>query len=309
MRVAVLDLGTNTFHLLVGEVSGKKFSRLYKSKIVVKLGEGSIHRNKISARPFRRGIAALRSFASIIEQLKPDRVVAFATSAIRSAKNGEDFIGKARSEAGIEIQVISGDREAELIYFGVKQCISLGKLPSLIMDIGGGSTEFIIADNRKIYWKKSFDIGAARLIEMFKPSDPIKPSEVRELQKFLGDQLSELKTAVKQWPVERLIGSSGSFDTFAEMAGYKFHNRNVLKNISSYKFDLGEFKKLHKIILNSTIEDRLEMKGLVKMRVDMIVIASICTSFVINKLYLKEMYLSKFALKEGIVSQVAKGKI
>jgi exopolyphosphatase/guanosine-5'-triphosphate,3'-diphosphate pyrophosphatase len=299
MRVAILDLGTNTFHLLIANVRGKTFKKIFKSKIVVKLGEGAIHHNWIAAKPFRRGIDALEQFKKSITEYKPQKVVAYATSAIRGAENGKKFISTAKEKTGININVISGDREAELIYFGVRQCVELDEYPVLIMDIGGGSTEFIIANDKKIFWKKSFDIGAARLLEVFNPSDPIKPDEVKLLEKFFDKELASLKAAVKKYPVTKLIGSSGSFDTFAEMAGYHFHDRNVIAKINSFKFDLNQIEILHKLILKSTLAERIHMKGLIKMRVDMIVVASICTNYILKKLKLKEMYLSKYALKEG----------
>lgn len=299
MRIAILDLGTNTFHLLIADVKGKSYEKVYKSKTVVKLGEGAIHRKFIAPDPFHRGIEALMHYREIIDEYRPGSVYAFATSAIRGASNGKQFVREAFKRTGIRVKIISGDREAELICRGVRQCVDMGTEPTLIMDIGGGSTEFIIANEKKIFWKKSFDIGAARLLEIFKPSDPISEKDIKEIHLFLDKQLKPLKSAVKKFPVKKLIGSSGSFDTFAEMAGYRYHGKNVIQKISSYKFNLDEFRKLHKVILRSSLKQRMRMKGLVKMRVDMIVIASVCTEYILNSLDMKEMFLSKFALKEG----------
>lgn len=299
MRIAILDLGTNTFHLLIADVKGKSYRKVFKSKTVVKLGEGAIHRKFIAPDPFHRGIEALTHYKGIIHEFSPDKVYAFATSAIRGASNGKQFVKEAFKRTGIRIKIISGDKEAELICLGVRQCVDMGREPSLIMDIGGGSTEFIIANGRKIFWKKSFDIGAARLLEIFNPSDPVSEKDIKEIHLFLDMQLKPLKSAIKKFPANKLIGSSGSFDTFAEMAGYRYHGKNVIKKMKSYKFDLDEFKKLHKVILKSTLKQRMRMKGLVKMRVDMIVIATICTDYILQNLNMSEMYLSKYALKEG----------
>ena len=298
MRIAILDLGTNTFHLLIADANGNGFSQIYKSKTAVKLGEGAIHRNRIAPVPFKRGINALIQYGNIIRKHNPDRVLAFATSAIRSSVNGEAFVVEAGKKAGLDVKVISGAKEAELICYGVRQCLRM-RTPSLIVDIGGGSTEFIIADDKTIFWKKSFDIGAARLLEMFRPSDPATPQNVEAIEGFLEVQLKPLLKAVEKFPVTKLIGSSGSFDTFAEMIGYRFHRKNVIKDVNSYRFYMNEFHKLYEIILNSTLEQRMKMRGLVSMRVDMIVIASICTNFLLRRLGIHDMYLSKFALKEG----------
>ncbi len=306
MRIAILDLGTNTFHLLISDVKGKKITQIFKSKQAVKLGEGAIHHNRIAKIPFQRGINTLVYYKSIIEKYKPDKVFAFATSAIRSAENSLEFIETAKKKSGINIKIISGSKEAELICYGVRQCLNLKGKPSLIMDIGGGSTEFIIADDKKIFWKKSFNIGAARLLEIFHPSNPVTENEIIEIQNFLYKHLLPLKIAIQKYPVKNLVGSSGSFDTFAKMSGYRFHNKNVIKDVKKYKFNLHEFFKLHKIIIHSTLSERMKMKGLIRMRVDMIVIASICTEFILHKFDLKEMYLSKFALKEGALWEAIK---
>ena len=304
-RIAVLDLGTNTFHLLIVDAFPDSSKRIvFKSKMVVKLGEGGIHKNFISEKAFRRGIRALRHYAKIIKENSADEVHAFATSAIRSASNGKDFTDAVYKQTDIKINVIAGEEEARLICLGVRQCIEMNDEPVLIMDIGGGSTEFIIADKKNIYARHSFNIGAARLLEVFKPSNPVEADEILKVEEFLENELVPLDASMKKYNVECLIGSSGSFDTFAEMIGFRFYDRNVLKNVSSYKFELAEYCELHDILLHSTINQRRRMKGLIKMRVDMIVLASICTKFVLHRYKFNKMSLSKFALKEGALWEI-----
>lgn len=309
MRIAILDLGTNTFHLLITSVNKNGiWKKVFKSKTAVKLGEGAIHNNEIAPLPFKRGIRALSHYKKIIDIHKPEKVFAFATSAIRGAKNGNDFVAVAKEKTGIDITVISGDKEAELIYFGVRQCVELNEVPVLIMDIGGGSTEFIIANKEKIFWKHSYNIGAARLLEIFKPSDPLSPIELKKIEKFLSKELSLMFEAVVKYKPLQLIGSSGSFDTFAEMIGYQFYNRNIISNFNKYNFNMEQYFQLHEKILYSTIAQRKKMKGLIKMRVDMVVLATICTAFVLRKTGIDQLTLSKYALKEGALSMVISGR-
>ncbi len=304
-RVAVLDLGTNTFHLLIVEVSpNRSFKKVFKSKMVVKLGEDGIHRNFIAEKAFTRGVRALKHYSEIIRQYKVNVVHAFATAAIRGAGNGKEFIETVFKATGINITMIKGEEEARLICLGVRQCIKLGQKPVLIMDIGGGSTEFIIADQNIIYARHSFNIGAARLLELFKPSDPVKAEEVNLIEQFLESQLADLDISLKKFKVKMLIGSSGSFDTFAEMIGHRFYGRNVLNNVNCYTFELSEYCELHELLIHSTLQQRNGMKGLIKMRVDMIVLASICTKFVLHRYGLNEMLLSKYALKEGAMWEI-----
>ena len=302
MKLAILDLGTNTFHLLIAEVGKDKSVRIvFRSKISVKLGEGAIDRNFIAPAPLERGLKALKHYAEIIRKHKTEKIFAIATSAVRSAINGKEFIRKAYVNTGIRINAISGEQEAELIYYGVRQCVQMSDDAQLIVDIGGGSTEFIIANRDRIYWKRSFNIGASRLLETFKPSDPITAAEIRNVELHLEKTLLPLTKALEKFPVKSLIGSSGSFDTLAEIIGWRFHRKNILKNAVTIRFDLNEVERIHRVLLNSTTAQRMKMKGLIKMRVDMIVLSSICTNFLLKKFKLTEMLLSKYALKEGVL--------
>lgn len=308
MRIAILDLGTNTFHCLIVSIDAKgAIKRLFKSKTVVKLGEG-IHEGIIAPNAFARGVKAIQHYRSVIDTYKPDTILGFATSAVRSASNGLLFLQTLKEETGITIEVISGDREAELIYYGVRSCVELSDQPELIMDIGGGSTEFIIANKDQIFWKHSFELGASRLIQMFNPSDPLKEVEIQQLENYFGNVLKLLFEETKKYSIERLVGSSGSFDTLAEMIGYRFHGRNLLKDKNAYHFNLEEYFKLHEILVPSTILQRSRMKGLIKMRIDMIVIASMLTAFTIRQIGISKMTVSKFALKEGAMFEFIENK-
>lgn len=302
MRLAIIDIGTNTFKMMIVDVISPNETKLiYKEKIPVKLGEGGINNDIISHSPFMRGLKALKSLKEKLDRHEVKKVMAFATSAIRSASNGRDFVQKAKAETGIDIEVISGNREAELIYYGVQKALDIGDERSLIMDIGGGSTEFIIADREKIYWKHSFDLGAARLLEEINPSDPITKAEVKRLKSYLDQELDLLWSAVELFPVKTMIGSSGSFDSLAEMIYYKFNTEENPMIKTEYHFDLNHFEIIYRMILESTIEKRFKMKGLAAMRVEMIVVAVIMIRFVFKKLNLKNMRLSTYSLKEGVM--------
>lgn len=302
MKIAVIDIGTNTFKLMIVRVQDDgRFTVIYKEKIPVKLGEGGINNDIISHTPFQRGLKAMKTHKATIDKFEADRVLAFATSAIRSAKNGRDFAKKVKAETGIEIEIISGDREAELIYYGVRQALQLGKERCLVMDIGGGSTEFIIADQEKIYWKHSFDLGAARLLEEINPSEPITKAEIKRLKAYLDEHLQLLWGACELYPVQTLIGSSGSFDSLAEMIYHRFHTEENPLVKTEYHFDLKHFEAMYKILINSTIEKRFRIKGLAAMRVEMIVVAVIMIKYVFRQLDLEKMRLSTYSLKEGIL--------
>jgi exopolyphosphatase / guanosine-5'-triphosphate,3'-diphosphate pyrophosphatase len=178
----------------------------------------------------------------------------------------------------------------------------------LIMDIGGGSTEFIIADKDKIFWKQSFLLGAARLLERFKLSDPITDDEIGQVEKYLEEELRPLFEAVKKFPVKELIGASGSFDSLADMIAYKFYTPEILDNKTEYTFDMDDFAVIYNIVLKSSKEERLQIKGLVEMRVDMIVISSILVNFILKSFNINHMRLSMYSLKEGVLHELLERK-
>ena len=305
MKLAILDLGTNTFNLLIVEIgSNKSYSILYKEELSVKLGEGGITKKIIAPIPFQRGIDGLKKHKSTIETYGVNIIKAFATSAIRSAENGNDFVKKTFEETGINIQVIPGEEEAGLIYKGVKLAGLLDDNASLIMDIGGGSTEFIIADNKKLLWKQSFDLGAARLMQMFKPSDPITFSQIKELHIYFDKILIPLFEKVKQYPLTTLIGCSGSFESFASMILYQKDMQAKLFATNYFNIDIDDFSRLYKTLINSSEVERYNIKGLVPMRVDTIVYASIFVDYIIKNLQIKKLQLSHYALKEGVLYEI-----
>ncbi|MCG3168109.1 MAG: Exopolyphosphatase 2 [Bacteroidia bacterium] len=307
MRIAIIDLGTNTFNLLVAEISSNhSYKIIFNTKIAVKLGEGGINSGVIAPAPFQRGIDAMKAHCETLKKYNPEKIFAFATSAVRSAKNGNDFVAEIKKQTGIEVNIISGEKEAELIYEGVRQALEIGNEKALVMDIGGGSTEFIICNNEQVFWKHSFDLGVSRMYDFFKHSEPITPQEILKVENYLSEKLQPLFRAVEQHPLDTLIGSSGSFDTFAEMIFCRFDKGKTLENRTSYEFNLEDFYKIHQLIVNAAIDERYKMEGLIEMRVDMIVLASLFTNFILRELKLNKMRLSTYALKEGVLSELTK---
>ncbi|MFN7012927.1 MAG: phosphatase [Bacteroidia bacterium] len=304
-KIAILDLGTNTFNLLVAEIENSlKHKILLNTKLPVKLGEGGLSKNYITPAAFKRGINAIEQHLLNASRFSPEKTVAIATSAIRSAKNGKDFANEIKQRFNINVNIIDGDKEAELIYKGVREAIALNENISLIMDIGGGSTEFILANKNEIFWKYSFNLGAARLLEKFNPSNPILLCEVDAIRNYLKSELTPLFSALEKFPATELIGSSGSFDSLAEMIAHKFYNPDILNDTTHYTFNLDDYYLIHHILLKSTKEERLNMKGLVSMRVDMIVISSIFIHLILQECKLNKMRLSTYSLKEGVLADL-----
>lgn len=304
MIFAIIDLGTNTFNMLIAEkLHGSTFKKLFNTKISVKLGEGAINDGYIAEIPFQRGINALIDFKQYIEEFKVEETYAFATSAIRSASNGRNFVDQVMQVTGISITVIDGDEEADLIYHGNKMAIKMDHSVSLIMDIGGGSTEFILANHTTVFWKKSFLLGAARLIEKFKLSDPISSSEIEEFNNYLRQELSPLFEASQSFKSIELIGSSGAFDSVIDIIAGQFNTQELKENKTEYDINLDHYFFISEMIKKTAFKDRYHIKGLIEMRVDMIVISILLIDFIIKEFNLNKMRVSTFSLKEGVISQ------
>jgi exopolyphosphatase/guanosine-5'-triphosphate,3'-diphosphate pyrophosphatase len=300
MRFAIIDLGTNTFNLLIAEKSGESWQHVFNTKIPVKLGEGGMNDSKITDAAFQRGIDAMENLRETMRNWSVEKHHAFATSAIRSSSNGLEFVEAVREKTGISVEVIDGDREAELIHKGVVQTNWLSEKVDLILDIGGGSSELILATQDEVLWKKSFDLGVSRLIERLNPSNPVSKEDIQNLESTLTEELTPLFEAVKKVEIHSLIGCSGSFDSVVEMIAAR-DNQKAEVNVMSehHEIENEDFEWLYQTLLPTTIEERLHFPGLVEMRAEMIVFSLIIIRFLLNDLEIKNIRHSAYALKEG----------
>ena len=306
MKAAVIDIGTNTFHLLIGERENSgDINFIYKKTIPVKLGEGGIAKGNLTEAAIQKGVTALKDFGDIISEYKIKTVRAVATAAVRTASNGEDFIRRGKNETGLNIEVVDGDTEAELIFTGVSKGVEIGSETSIIMDIGGGSVEFILCNFSGIIWKKSYPIGVAKMMALFHHSDPINVLEIKNIEKYLKEVLHDLKKICAKEKPEILIGSSGAFETFAELVHKKFNLQGDL-NATEYAINPVYFREIAKELLQSTHEERALNKGIIPIRVDMIVVSTVLTLYILNQLKIKKITLSYYALKEGALFQLLK---
>lgn len=301
-KLAVIDCGTNTFNLLVVEATRDIWNPLFSNKVAVKLGEGGFEDQLIRPHRFARGLDALMVHHTAIENIQCDQVFAFATSALREASNGSAFVAKAKQLFGFDIELISGDREAELIWEGVRRSMDLGDEAALIMDIGGGSTEFIIANAKEIFWKKSYLLGVSRLHDRVRPSERLEPHQLHEVENLLRAELTDLQRALQQWPVKRLIGSSGSFDTLRAM-----HFRDALaEQLSSLhaEIPIKGFHQIHHWLLGSSLTDRLKHAAIPSIRAEFMPLASHLVFFVLQMHPFSQLIHSAYSLKEGAIHVV-----
>ena len=291
MRTAVIDLGTNTFNILIADEEGSKFTLVHTEKEGVSLGMGGIHKNIISEDAFERGMKTLRHFNFVCIHHKVDRINAFGTSALRGAGNAVDFVNKVYNELGIRINIISGNKEAELIYNGVKLSYQFDS-PAVIMDIGGGSTEFIFADQSGIKGLISLDIGISRIFENFTISNPASPEDVLQIENWLDTTSNKYFDDKNQ---DILIGASGTFETFFEL----IFNKTFPETINSIEIPIKALLVQLDNIIYSTAESREQNQFLIPIRKKLAPIAAIKARWVLKKLEVKQVFVSPCSLKEG----------
>jgi len=302
MRAAIIDLGTNTFHLLIVEFSMSDYKILLETRIAVRIGVGGINQNRITNEGLERAVKALVQFKNKIDEFKVTDIFAFGTSALRNAHNAKDVITKIKEATGIDISIISGEEEAIYIYNGVNLALKLGDEKSLIMDIGGGSVEFIIGNGKEIFWKQSFEIGAQRLLERFQKHDPIAPSEIEQVMKYYSDSLSPLFEAMRINKPNVLAGSSGTFDTLSDI--YCAQSGIPKKDSPENPLTIDAFKNMYPQIISQNRAERMKIPGMIEMRVDMIVVGCCLVKFILDSFPFEQIRVSSYSLKEGVLASM-----
>lgn len=297
-KIAIIDLGTNTCNLLIAEYQDKNYRILHQSKEAVKLGKNGIDKNTLTYDALERSVLAFHEHQKQIGDIRNVEMVVLATSAIRDAQNRDWFQEQILKQTGVAIQIISGEQEADLIFKGVKLAFHHIEDESLILDIGGGSNEFVLTSSNLPIWEQSFPLGMARIIEQFPPSDPITSDEITRIHKYYDFHLEELWHRLKNKRIPCLIGCSGAFNTLADMIdqtgpGTKSRIKQELK--------LSEVNSIYTKLIKSTAGERIQMKGMEPIRVEMIVPAVIFIKLILDKLKIPKICQTDFALREGVL--------
>jgi exopolyphosphatase/guanosine-5'-triphosphate,3'-diphosphate pyrophosphatase len=309
-RLALIDMGTNTFHLLIVELpaAGNELPVprvLLRTKVGVKLGEGGISQGEITPEAFARALHTLDAFQEEIELHQVNEVRATATSAVRAARNGAELVQAIFEQTGIRVEVIPGDREAELITKGIRQAVLLGSAPHLLLDIGGGSVEFILASQTQIFWKQSFEIGAQRLLDKFFTQGPLPAGAVQAQQAWLAEVLAPLTAAVRQHQPVSLVGASGTFDTLCDLQAARAGQPELIgKADPATVIPLESFRHSYEQLLSLDHAGRLALPGMTPLRADMIVVACVLIDFVLTTYGLTIIQASAYALKEGLLAEI-----
>lgn len=291
MRVGIIDLGTNTFNLLIAEVGKNAFNVIHTEKEGVALGMGGINENVLADDAIERALTTLKRYKTICIEKEVEVIDSFGTSAIRDAQNAESFLLLVKNTLDIEIQIISGIEEAQLIYQGVLWSHEFTK-PAVIMDVGGGSTEFILADSEGFKKAESLNIGVSRIYQAFEFSDPLSKVDIEKIEFWLDKNTAGRLDDMK---CEILIGSSGTFETFYEL----LHESEFPRTIDAVSMTKDEMNDVLNSVLQSTYEERTKNPYIIPIRQKMAPIAAVKISWVMRKLGIKEVLISPCSLKEG----------
>jgi exopolyphosphatase / guanosine-5'-triphosphate,3'-diphosphate pyrophosphatase len=303
-RIAIIDMGTNTFHLLLAEADKQGYHITYRDRVAVKIGKGGINQGVITQEGLDRALLTMQSFRNTIDQHGGvTEIYAFGTSALRNASNKEEVKTKIRALTGIDIHIISGDEQAQFIYEGVKAALGLGDERSLIIDIGGGSVEFIIGNHDKISWKQSLEIGAQRLIEQFQKNDPITAKEILDLDAHFQKELQPVFLALERYPTHILVGSSGTFDTLSDIFCARHEIIKAPEEVET-PLSLEGFYEIYEELIHKNRQQRMEIPGMIEMRVDMIVVACCLIRYLLETWSFNRIRVSTYSLKEGVLASL-----
>jgi len=300
MRAAVIDLGSNTFHLLIAEKKADSdwgFEVLYKKRYFTALSEGGL--DIIKPEAMQRGWSALHDMKEVLDNYSPEVMKIIGTASLRNAANSNIFIQKANEICNCSIDIISGIEEADLIARGTCLIPALRSGSHLIMDIGGGSTEFIFMQDGQVRYRNSFNIGVGVLHHLFHYQEPISKTEALALKNHLSEILQPLLDLISVFHVEKIVGASGSFEVLQSMKGLNTDVPGLIDTISA----ADALKMIHHTI-SLNLEERDKLKGLPKERVKLIVVAFLLMEFIIQRLQIKEIIVCPFAIKEGVLSKL-----
>jgi exopolyphosphatase/guanosine-5'-triphosphate,3'-diphosphate pyrophosphatase len=303
MRIAAIDIGTNSVHMIVVQVRPDlSFEVIDREKDMVRLGAGGLDGRSLTPTAMGAALQTLGKFKRVAETHKVDEIIAAATSATREAENGGDFIAEVERQTGIRIRVISGTEEARLIHFAAGYGVDVGGTTAAVVDIGGGSVEVTLGSATQLSLGKSFKTGVIRVTERFVRSDPLSGRDERRLIKHLNREMGPFLDQIARRGFDRLIGTSGTILSLGTLA--LADNGSAGERIEDLRNRRVSAKALHRIrkrLVEANLEERLRMPGMDPRRADLSVAGSVLFDTIVRRLGAEEFTLCDLALREGLV--------
>jgi exopolyphosphatase/guanosine-5'-triphosphate,3'-diphosphate pyrophosphatase len=300
MRIAAIDIGTNSIHMIVVKVRPDlSFEVIDREKDMVRLGAGGLDGRNLTASAMSAGLQTLAKFKRLAESNKVDEIVATATSATREAENGGDFIAEVARQTGIRIKVISGTEEARLIHLAAGYGVDVGASTAVVIDIGGGSVEITLGTATHLTLGKSFKTGVIRVTEHFVKTDPLSTRDERRLVKHLNRTMGSHFAQIAKAGFDRVIGTSGTILSLGALA--LAEDGVPLEDLRNQRVSAKSLHRLRKRLVSADIEERLQMPGLDPRRADLSVAGSVLIDTILRGLGAEDITLCDLALREGLV--------
>ena len=304
-RIAAIDIGTNSFHLLVAAVDPKlrTFRIIQAEKATTRLGERDPETGELTETAMQRGLESLRQFRDLAASHRVEQIVTAATSAVREAPNGRDFLQTILDDLGMEVDLVSGPEEARLIYLGVLSGMPFGDRPHLLLDIGGGSTELILADGRDARALTSTRVGAVRLQRDFVRDDPMPPQRRSFLQAFIQGSLEpavdKVRRRIKPGETPVLVATSGTAMAIGSLAASE--EERPPRKLHGYRVTRQSLNQVVDRLITMTPAQRRELAPINDRRAEIIVPGALILQTTMKMLGVGEFVLSERALREGLI--------
>ncbi len=300
-RFAAIDVGTNTILLLIADLGENDTFRVVTDRAeIARLGEGVDRTGSLSAAGVERGLEVLRDYLDTCRNLGVDEILAMGTSALRDARNAENFIARLKRELSLELRVLSGEEEAAYSYLAVHKGLHLEAKEALVVDVGGGSTEFIWAREGRLHRWASLNLGSVRLTERFFRSDPVQPEECARLAAAID---AELRALLNQWgiaaPFDVMVGIAGTFTTLAAvMKGLQEYSHSEVHGCVLSRVEVARQVRL---FMAKTLAERREIAGLEPLRADVIPAGALLIELIISLFHMDEVIVSDQGIRYGLL--------
>jgi len=298
MQLAAIDIGTNSLHMIVVRVRPDlSFEVVDREKDMVRLGAGGLEGGRLSQTAMANALQTLAKFRRLAESRGVDEIIATATSAVRESRNGGDFIADVQRTTGIRVRVITGTEEARLIHLAAAYASGIGARIGVVIDIGGGSVEITSGTAARMQIGRSFKLGVIRLADKYVRTDPLSGRDERRMTKAIRRDVRQCVRRIRKAGFERVIGTSGTILTLAELAG----GRRSSEGVRNLRVSAKAIHRLRRRLTETTLIERLKMPGLDPKRADLAVAGVVLLDTLLEELCAEELTLCDYALREGLV--------
>ncbi|HKT80901.1 MAG TPA: Ppx/GppA phosphatase family protein [Vicinamibacterales bacterium] len=300
MRLAAIDIGTNSLHMIVVQVrSDLSFEVIDREKEMVRLGAGGLDGRSLTPEAMQTALQVMSKFKRLADSHGVDRVLAAATSAVREADNGGEFLRTVAEHTGIRPRVISGTEEARLIHLAAVYGVGVPGETAVAIDIGGGSVEITQGVGAAIELGSSFKVGVIRLTERFVKSDPISPRDERKLVRHIVSEVGDHLDRIVKTGFDRVIGTSGTILSLGAVAATE-HKRTGA-GLRNWRMSAKQLHRIRRRLVHLDLSKRLRMPGLDPRRADLAVAGAILLDTLLGRLGAQEITLCDLSLREGLI--------